>query len=94
VNHTNNYHWTIIISSALCCPITSPSIVPCEWSSPDGSYFNLKKLTTQTGTIVYGAQSDVYDINVCGIALGDGPSGVCAQNNASVCFQYEWAPNW
>jgi hypothetical protein len=66
----------------------------CEWKSTEGVYFNLNSLKTPTGTIVNGTQSDVYDINICGIAQADGPTGVCAKNNASVCMQNTGSPNW
>lgn len=43
---------------------------PCSFTDPSGNHYDFSSLTTASGTDVAGTQSDKYNVNVCGLALG------------------------
>jgi hypothetical protein len=60
-SHTDAYEWLITIESPFNCPTQRP--LSCAYTFEDGSKFDFSGLTTETGTVVTGTQSDVYDIS-------------------------------
>jgi hypothetical protein len=50
-------------SSALAAVGVRGAPFPCTWTAPSGEYFDFSGLTTATGTVVHGTQSDVYNVS-------------------------------
>lgn len=94
-NDGNNV-WTITLTAAGACGSSAPppsSNLPCTWTSPEGVQFDFSGLHRPQGDPFSGLNSDVYMINMCG-PINGATESACGNNNASLCMQYTWSPNW